>query len=355
MSILNQYVGIAQESTYGTAITDATKFRGYEARSDGFERAVSFIEGGGRRKGKTTMLASRRRKVDRGATGSIESAILSEGELERFGSLIGIKQAPTTPASNVYTTTLSADATGPDKSYTVLVGRAQTGTGQPIDQFTYAGCVPTGFEISVEENGFLMATINYDVREETDDGSVSVNASPVYPGTSAIRPQMYIFEDCAITIGGTQIDVIKSFSLSGDLALDTNRFFIKNSALKDMPIRSGVPSFTGSMSAEFNDDTLYDLFAAGGTSEIVFTATGPEDISSSINTRPSFQITMHACQFEGSSPQSSLDGVSMIELPFKCLENNAGNTLDFRFIHGLAPYLENTPSSVELDSPKAKK
>ena len=296
--------------------------------------------------------------MDRGATGSIESAVLSEGELERFGSLIGVKQAPGTPASGVYTTTLSADAVGPDKSYTILVGRTQTGAGQPTEQFTYAGCVPTGFEISVEENGFLMATINYDAREESKDGSVAVTASPVYPGTASIQPQMFIFEDCTISIGGNAVEIVKSFSLSGDLAMDTSRFFIKGSALKDMPIRSGVPSFTGSLSAEYNNDDLFDLFAAGDTTEIVFTATAPNNISSSVNTRPSFQITIPAAQFDGSSPQSSLDGVSMIELPFRCLEDSAGDSLSFQFIHGLAPYLEATPSSVELDSAekaKAKK
>lgn len=359
MSVLNQYVAIAQEDTYGTLQADDQEYRGVEATGDGFQQAVIFVEGGGYRPGKSTQLAARRRKVDRGGTGSLEFAILSEGVTDVLGSVIGKKKAPTTAASGVYTTKLEADANGPDRGYSILVGRSKAEDGS-IEQFQYLGCVPTGFEVSIEEGGKLMLRVDYDFREEKKSGAIAASGTdtfPVYPGTAAIKPQLYIFEDCELKIGGTVVDTFKSFSISGDLAMDTERYFVQESALKKQPIRKGVPAFTGTMSGEFYDLAEYDRFVDGAPVKIELEAEGDSNISATVGSPPSFKVTAYAAQYGGSTPQMSEDSVGTIECPFTCLMDADNKTLEIEIKGGTAPYLTIDPASVEVESsaPKAKK
>ena len=57
MSVLNQYVAMIEESTYGTAAASAR--RGYESTVDGFSQEALYIDGGGRRAGRPGKSASR--------------------------------------------------------------------------------------------------------------------------------------------------------------------------------------------------------------------------------------------------------------------------------------------------------
>ena len=356
MSVLDQYVAIAQEDTYGTLQADSQEYRGIEASGDSFQQDVIFVEGGGFRAGKSTQLANRRRKVARGGTGSLEFAVLSEGVTDVLGSVIGKKKAPTAAASGVYTTKLAADANGPDRGYSVLVGRAKAEDGS-IEQFQYLGCVPTGFEISVEEGGKLMLRVDYDVREEKKGGSIAAtgtNKFPVYPETAAIKPQVYIFEDCELKIAGDVVSTFKSFSISGDLAMDTERYFVQESALKKQPIRKGVPAFTGTMSGEFFDLAEYDRFVDGTPVKIEMKAEGNANISGTVSSMPSFTVTIYAAQYEGSTPVMSEDSVGTIECPFTCLMDSENKTLEIEIKGGIAPYLTTDPASVEVES-KGKK
>ena len=70
-SILDTFCGVAQESTYGTAI--ASGFRGYEAQSDTFTREVQYVESVGFRQALQTTRFDRHDTISIGASGSIEA------------------------------------------------------------------------------------------------------------------------------------------------------------------------------------------------------------------------------------------------------------------------------------------
>ena len=240
----------------------------------------------------------------------------------------------------MFTTLFEADADGPAGQYTIGVTR--TDTGGTVRGFRYVGCVPTGFEISVEENGHLTLSVDYDAQlEETFSPA---GTFPVYPGSNAIAPQMFTFEDCALKVGPmggalAAVTNFKSFSVAGVLGMDTERYFVQGDELKKRPIRSAVPEFTGQLAGEFADLVEYNRFVAGDPLHIQLVAIGSKPISSSINTFPSFQVDILAAQYDGSTPAASQDALSMIDVPFTALADNSDDVFRIQTAGGITPYL----------------
>ena len=309
MGVLDQYTAIKKEASYGVAATGV--FRGYETTGDGFSRDVDFVEGNGKVRGRGGLVSIRRRKVDLGASGSIESVFMTKGEGVRLEGLLGASTGPTkvTSANKTYAQKFTADAEGPDVSYTVNVSRYR-GDGTMQD-FQYLGAIATGFSLSVEERGDVMLNIDYDCLSETTVGSVTTH--PEFPNGS-----MFIWEDCKASLAGADVTgVFKSFTLDVDLNMDIERYFLDKTSDKRMPLRKGIPSFTGTLSGEFKDLSEYNRFITGEPFQFILEATHPNAIEGSHY--PTLRVTLPAMQYNGSTPQSDLDSLSMIELPFTAL------------------------------------
>ena len=394
MTILNQYVSIAEETAYGAP--NPAGHRGYESMVDDFQRAVEYVEGGGKRAGRSGLLAARRRRVDRGAVGRIEAVMLTRGEGLRLKNALGATTGPakiagtgesvsrisvTNGGSNyaagtttvtvaapsgrggttasaavvvdgngaitaitvsdggsgytaapvvtirssgsgrgaaatailsptVYRATFKADAQGPRNSYTAHVARSST--DEVMHYFQYSGCMITGWSVSVEQGGELTLAVDFDCQDENDLGAAP--AAPTYPTGTA----MFIYEDCEILVDGSKISSFQSFALDVDNMLDTERFFIEGASEKSKPIRNGVPTYEGTIKGEFADLTEWQRYESGAVFPIVLRAVGPDVITTVDGTdyRPEFKLELPACQYSGSTPQSTLDSVSTIELPF---------------------------------------
>jgi len=332
VSVLRQYVSLRKEKSYGVAETDnPPPPRGYESEVDGWSRDVIFVEGGGRKPGRVTTQFNRRRKVERGAKGRIESPILTRGEGLRIEELLGAKTAIAVVTSGKsYKAVFEANMQGPANSYETYVARVDT--GNKMRYFHYKGCVPTGFSISVEEGGNLMLGIDYDALSEEVAGAEP--AAPSYPDAATTR--MFIFEDCDLMIGGSAVTNFKSFSFEADLAMDTARFFLGDAA-KQQPLRNGAPTFTGSMTAEFSDLAEYNRFVAGVPVAVQLVADTGIKIASTNDTEK-FTLTLAAAQYGGSTPESSLDSVGMVELPFTCLSNAANKAVTIETISADSAY-----------------
>ena len=324
--LLNQYVAIQTEAAYGTRVAAGVP-RGYESTTDGFSRDVIFVEGGGRHVGRVGMQSNRRRLVDRGATGRIESPMLTRGEGLRLQHVLGGSTAPAAVSgqTGAFQALFSADVTGPDGSYTADVARVDA--SNTMRYFQYLGCVPTGFSVSVEEGGDLMLGIDYDCQGESV--LAAAPTAPTYP--DAATTEMFIFEDCSLSVAGASVSGFKSFSMDVDLGMDIARYFIQGSADKKQPVRGSEPSFSGTMSGEFLDLAEYNRFIAGDPIAVVLTATGPAVIGSSTQ-MPVFRITLPAVQYNGSTPESSLDSLSMIDVPFMALSSSADSICEMEYI-----------------------
>ena len=324
MSVLNQYVAMIEESTYGTAAASAR--RGYESTVDGFSQEALYIDGGGRRAGRPGKSAVRRRRVNRGATGRIEAAVITRGEGLRLKHLIGSSAGPVVQASpdgDAYLQTFEANAGGPSGTYAVDASRS--GTDGTLRYFRYFGAIPTGFSISIEEGGELMLAVDYDCLSETVVAAAPT--APTYP-----TGEMFVFEDVTVSVGGAAVSSFRSFELSGDLMMDTERYFVQGSAAKKIPLRNGIPTFEGSLVGEFGDLTEYNRFVNGDIVAIVVEATGQEVITTGGTVKPIFRLTLPACQYTGSTPESSLDDLTDISCPFEALSSSTNKICQIEYM-----------------------
>ena len=309
-SILDQVVTVGVESTYGTAQTSTV--RSYEAKADTFQRDVEYIQSIGFRRDLQTVRSDRDDTVSLGASGSIECDILNKGQGLLLQHVLGTTSGPTQNGSTTaYKSTFSTDDTGPTGSYTIQMSRVDnTGTLRP---FTYEGCVATGFNIAQELGSNLSMSIDFDAEnEQTSTGE----GTPAYPSSA----DPFNYTQAVIAIDGSAATNFTSFSLDGDLAMDTARRFLNGSATKSQPKRSGVPSYTGTITAEFASLTDYNKFVNGTEFSINASWNGAE-IASPYN----FEcvISIPVAKFTGSTPVASLDSLTTVDLPFTVLDNGS--------------------------------
>tara|TARA_R110000744_G_scaffold78022_1_gene154008 strand:- start:1420 stop:2391 length:972 start_codon:yes stop_codon:yes gene_type:complete len=304
-SILDQAILVGKEGTYGTP---ATLSRAFEAQADTWQRTQEALESVGMRAGQQTLRSDRRRQINMGAEGSIEMDALSSGLgllLEGvFGSTTGPTQIGATAA---YTSTFATTTDASNISYTIQKLVA-TNSGV-LNPFTYHGAVITDFELSQDVGGFL--TVKFDFDSEDEDKSTAAG-TPTYPSTGS----PFDWTQVALTVAGTPI-CATSFNFSANMGLKTDRRFLCNSGLKSQPKRAAMPEYTGEINAEFEDTTQYDKFVAGEIFEVTATWTG-----AAIDTENEvISLTLPACQYDGSTPEASIDDMTMQSLPFKVLFN----------------------------------
>ena len=308
-SILDQVVQVGVESTYGTAVAPT---RAYEAKADTFTRDVEYLQSVGFRRDMQTIRSDRDDTISLGATGSIEFDLLNKGAGLLLQHVLGSTAGPTQlGATSAYRSTFATTDIGPTGSSTIQVSRVDS--GGTLRPFTYEGCVATGFNISQDLGSNLSFTLNFDAEnEQTSTGE----ATPAYPSSA----DPFNYTQAVIAIDGSAATNFTSFSLDGDLAMDTARRFLNGSATKSQPKRSGVPSYTGTITAEFASLTDYNKFVNGTEFSINASWNGAE-IASPYN----FEcvISIPVAKFTGSTPVASLDSLTTVDLPFTVLDNGS--------------------------------
>ena len=115
-------------------------------------------------------------------------------------------------------------------------------------------------------------------------------------------------------------------NVQSDLSMKTDRKFLAGSATKAQPKRSGVPSYTGTMSAEFASLTDYERFTGGTTFSINASWTG-----ASIESPWTYEfvVSIPVAKFTGSTPSASLDNLTVIDMPFTVLDGGSGSAVSF--------------------------
>ena len=309
-SILDQVITIGVESVYGTPETSTV--RSFEGKSDSFTRDVEYIQSVGFRRDMQTIRSDRDDTVSLGASGSLELDVQNKGLGMLLQHLLGAISGPTQlGATAAYRTTASTNDVGPAGSYTIQVSRVDS--GGTLRPYTYEGCTATGFTIAQEIGSPLNLNIAYDAENEQVS---SGEATPSYPSSTDV----FTYTDCVIAIDGSAATNFTSFSLEGDLGMKTDRRFLKGSATKSQPKRSSVPSYTGSISAEFASLTDYNKFVNGTTFSINASWNG-----SSIESPYNYEIVVEVpvAKFTGSTPVASLDDLTVQELPWVALDGGS--------------------------------
>lgn len=314
-SVLDNAVLIGEESTYGTP---ATLTRGYEAKADGWKRLQEPLESVGMRGGIETMRSDRRIQINMGGEGEIEFDIQKNGLGLLLQAMLGSSTGPTQEAATAaYKTTATTGTTTTPISYTVQIQRIANDL--TTQSHTHHGAVIKSWGITQDVGGLLMAKIGFD-SEDVDN--TTGDGTPAYPTTTQFH-----WGQCVVELDSVATDAM-SFSVQEDLALKTDRRFLRGDVLKKKPLRAGMPSITGSVQVEYTDDTQYDDWVAGNIIPIIATWTGAV-IEAPYNEE--LKITMAACQYSGDSPQASLSDVATIDLPFTVLDNGTDPAVQIEY------------------------
>ena len=313
-----RYVNVGLESVYGTAVAGSKSF---EDTGDDWVPVTSPVEiPETTRSGQQADLTHNYQQVVKGATGSLNVGLYDNGLGLLFANLLGYASAPAAVSGTTngrYTRQYRTTGEGSDASFTVRRGRivrAGTWASESVEEWIYAGCRPTDFELSVSKDNPWMLKVGFDARTEERGGAA------VAQTYHSVAQQFFNWTDTKIQINDTDIDEFEGFSLSGNFNLFTDKHPLTGSANKMNPKAMGKASYEGSLTGgTYTADlqsVLYDNFVNGTPVKIDAVA---QKRSTTASDADIFRVTLAEARFTGnapSSPPGQSEG-SMIEGPFK--------------------------------------
>jgi hypothetical protein len=307
VTTMNSQLGIVNEVTYGTPLT-VTRFFEYDSESVALQ--TGRVESPSLRSGTRVLRSDRFEPYRMGAAGNVVMPVPTKGFGIWLTHMLGGSSIGSVTDGNQTQTHVVGPLLG--DFFTMQIGKPfnPSGTVQP---FTYHGCKVTGWTLSCDLDGFLTADIAIDAEDE-DTSTALATAS--YPADF----RCFSFTGAALTIASTSIEV-RNFSVSGDNALDTNRRYLRNSALKKEPVENGMRTYEWSCTADFSDLTQYNRFSsatrAGAVAAIVATFDGP--VAHAGTTLPRLEITIPVARFDDvsqniSGPEALTQDISGVAL-----------------------------------------
>lgn len=307
-SILQDQLGIAEETTVGTAVTP-TRFLdfGQESITQSIER-IEYVDirPGRRVLGSGSWVPGRV-----GIGGDFEMAVKNKD----FGLIakhaLG-NIATTTPTGATSTRDHKATVGNIDgKSLTIQVGR--TGVNGVTVPFTYAGCKFDQWTLSHDTSGQLMF-------KATVDGMSETTATGLATASYSTGVVPWPFTKVVLSIGGTAVDVTE-WDLTGNNNLAKDRYFMRGTTPGSKKEQlEGFREYTGNVKAEWTDTTLYQRFVNGTTAALQAVYTGAV-----IEGALSYQltVTLDTVRFDGTTPNVQAMGIHEQTLPFKVLDAGA--------------------------------
>lgn len=286
MGVLDHQLMVANESTYGTAVTVT---RGFEYESENIADSYGRTEGDPLRVGSAYQRNDRFMPYYMGASGTIQMAVMTKGFGFWLPHMFG-QVATTGPAE---TTVYSHTATeGPlfGKSFTAQVNRPfhPTGTNQP---FTFRGGKVTEWTLSNSVDGNLICDLGVDFMQVD---TATALATPAYPAAM----DNFTWAGGKLSIAGADYDVTE-ISIAGNNGQDVDRRQIRQNTDKKEPT-SARREATFSLAADFDSLTNRNRAAAttraGALAQLVATWRGPSLLGSTLY--PELTITMPACRFD---------------------------------------------------------
>ena len=312
MSILDAAIMVGLESTYGTPVTLS---RAYEGKADAFKREQARLESIGFRAGTQGLRDDRVVTVNMGGAATVELDWMTNGMGLLLGGLLGSKTGPTqVAATSAYTQVYATTAAAPADSLTMQMLRSELETG--TQDYTYHGCKATGWKMSQSNDGLLMLSIDYDF----EDSDIATGAgTPTYVANQT----PFDWSQAVITLdpdGSPETLDAMDFEFNADLALKTDRRYLRGSALKKEPVRTGIPRYTGSLTIDLEDTQRWSDWTGQTSYPMEVKWTGAQ-----IEAGQNYEVTlrMESIHFTEANPESSITDTSKVTLPFEALYNGS--------------------------------
>lgn len=331
---LDAQLVIGQESIFGTAVVPD---RALEFNEESLVREYEWIEPTGLRAGLKYKRASRIIASRTNVTGSfsLEHATRGMGLLWKHllaSSGVATQIGATTAYEQVH---VPGDFRG--KSLTVQVGRPEPSTGTVVP-FTYSGVKVTDWTLTVSDNEIATLEVNVDGRNETTATALVVPSYIAGAGVFGFHQAVLKLGGTASTAsgktsisGGTTVaTIINEFSASGESPKATERFGLGSAGLKAEQLENDIPTFTGSLSAEFNKTEFYDVYANKATTALQLIITG--DAIGVSGSNDLFELTYPAVKFKTANPAVGGPDIVAMDTDFEAYSDGTNPVMQVRLI-----------------------
>jgi len=330
---LDASLGYRLETTYGTAVT-VDKWQEFNSESLTWE--PTWLEPSGLRVGTKFKRASRLVQSRQTVSGSIEL----EHATRNMGTLwkLALGSSITTPTLVLGSAYKQVHTPGDfvGKSATIQVGRPEP--GGTVRAHTYAGCKVSGWEFSVSDGEY--ATLSLDI-EGRSESTTTALATPTYTAGASVFnfQQVTTFRlggtattsagETSVAGGTTVAAVVTGFTLSGGTPLATERFGLGNSGLKSEPLENDIPTVTGTLAAEFDQATFYDVFKNNTTTAIEVKLEGNIISGTDLNT---LHFIIPAAKFKAVAPNVDGPDIVQAEVEFEAYSDETNPVLQVTLI-----------------------
>jgi hypothetical protein len=223
------------------------------------------------------------------------------------------------------------------KSMTVQVGRPEpSGT---VRAHTYAGVKVTKWEFKVSDNG--IATLSVDVDGWSEATATALATAAYTTGAGLFNfSQATVFKlggtaststgVVSIAAGVTVPTVVKSFTISGEAPMAVDRFGLGNAGIKKEQLENDVPVIKGSLDAEFDRSTFYDLFKANTTTAMQLSLVGSQIAAT--GSFDTIDFVLPAVKFKDAAPSVSGPDIVQAKVDFEVYNDEANATAQVTLI-----------------------
>ena len=317
---LDASVGHKKETTFGTY---AAPDKFVEHLSQEFAWEPEFSEGTAFRYGRRVRSANRRVKVKEQVTGAVELEATTKGLGAFFEAALGTGTS-TVASGAAYQQLFTPTTTDPLPSYTFQTGVSLVGGGaaQPV---SYLGMVCSGFELSAQNGAVPTLKFNY-VGKGID--TAQTFATPSYPTSyelldfvgSSIRIGGSVTPPTttALASGGTAAANVTDIEMTFENGLDEGGFFLGGSGKRGRKPVVGERSLTGTMTVEYDTNTLRDAFLNQTDLALVLKFAHPTAITGAYY--PALEITIPVIRLDGEVPKPTAGGVTTQSIGFTMLD-----------------------------------
>ena len=324
-------LGIKKESVYGTAVT-VDRF--YELTSpDGFEAKPEYKTSAGHRPGVRAPRASSSTLVKKSASGSMELEASATGLGLLLEAVFGIKtitQVPT--ATSVWQQVHTPTDTDYLPSYTVQTGRPMLGGGA-VQAVTYKGAQCESIKFSNKPGEHLMVSTEWLAKDW--DTAVAYQA-PSYPATflpfsfihGAIIPGGTLTKPTTTALAsstGTALATVEDFEMMWANGLDSAGFNLGGGGARTRPSVVTKGELSGSMTVEYDSNTLRDAWLNNTSLALLLTFQRPEVLSAGVF--PTLQLVVPLVKLEGEIPKDNGGEVVKQKISFAALDAEDGSKL----------------------------
>lgn len=312
MGDIAHQLGLAEETTWATAVTPD---RFVEFTSESLERRQNIAASEGIRSGRR--YGGQGRRISRhDAGGSVTFEIATSGFGVFFEHLLGDVATVVDVPSDAFTHTFTPGT---------LLGKGltlQKGVEKPdgtVQAFTYPGTKILSADFSVDQDGLLMGTFEFDASQEVTGTALAA--------ASYSTPRIFTYSEGTLSVDGVakaNVRSVGSVSIVNNLMVE--RFFLGNQGIKSQPINTPFDTISGNLDVEFQNLTdFYDLFAGDTSAELELEFVG-DTLSGAFD--ETFRITIADVRFEGETPKVGGPELVYMNVPFVGLDPATGDAIE---------------------------